>query len=196
MGTRNLTAVWLDGRYRIAQYGQWDGYPSGQGRTCLNFAREVLTDNHKGRFIRKLRACRFLNDEELDELSAKISSGELKNWPEVYPELSRDTAAEILRMVYESENGLKLRNSIDFAADSVFCEWAYVIDLDRGTFEVYKGFNETPLEPGDRFYGLETEAPKRAGPSTTYYPVREVAEYELSSLPTFEELAALEEHGC
>ena len=27
MGTRNLTAVYLDGEYKIAQYGQWDGLP-------------------------------------------------------------------------------------------------------------------------------------------------------------------------
>ena len=31
MGTRNLTAVYLDGQYKVAQYGQWDGYPEGQG---------------------------------------------------------------------------------------------------------------------------------------------------------------------
>ena len=28
MGTRNLTCVFKDGEYKVAQYGQWDGYPS------------------------------------------------------------------------------------------------------------------------------------------------------------------------
>lgn len=37
MGTRNLTAVYLDGQYKVAQYGQWDGYPEGQGITVLTF---------------------------------------------------------------------------------------------------------------------------------------------------------------
>jgi len=27
MGTRNLTCVMKDGQYKVAQYGQWDGYP-------------------------------------------------------------------------------------------------------------------------------------------------------------------------
>lgn len=27
MGTRHLTAVVIDGDYKVAQYGQWDGYP-------------------------------------------------------------------------------------------------------------------------------------------------------------------------
>ena len=37
MGTRNLTCVVLDGKYVVSSYGQWDGYPSGQGKTILNF---------------------------------------------------------------------------------------------------------------------------------------------------------------
>ena len=42
MGTRNLTAVYLDGQYKVAQYGQWDGYPEGQGITALTFLRDKM----------------------------------------------------------------------------------------------------------------------------------------------------------
>ena len=45
MGTRNLTAVMIDGEYKVAQYGQWDGYPSGQGLTCLHFLRETMDED-------------------------------------------------------------------------------------------------------------------------------------------------------
>jgi hypothetical protein len=37
MGTRNLVAVQIDGQYKIAQYGQWDGYHSGKGLEVLEF---------------------------------------------------------------------------------------------------------------------------------------------------------------
>ena len=39
MGTRNLTKV-IDknGVTKVAQYGQWDGYPSGQGVNALHHA--------------------------------------------------------------------------------------------------------------------------------------------------------------
>ena len=35
-----------------------------------------------------------------------------------------------------------------FLADSLFCEWAYVINLDNSQFEVYRGFNQDPMAPG------------------------------------------------
>lgn len=37
MGTRNLTVVINNGKPCIAQYGQWDGYPQGQGYTIFDF---------------------------------------------------------------------------------------------------------------------------------------------------------------
>lgn len=45
-----------------------------------------------------------------------------------------------------------LVNSEEFAADSLFCEWAYVIDLDKNTFEVYQGFNKKPIDKTERFF--------------------------------------------
>ena len=42
MGTRNLTKV-IDknGVIKVAQYGQWDGYPAGQGVTALYHAHNA-----------------------------------------------------------------------------------------------------------------------------------------------------------
>lgn len=57
MGTRHLTAVFVDGEYKVAQYGQWDGYPEGQGLTCLEFARSVLANKtDRAAFAEKVRA--------------------------------------------------------------------------------------------------------------------------------------------
>jgi len=55
MGTRNLTMVISGGETKIAQYGQWDGYPRGQGKTCLEF----LKANNLDKFKEKLKLLRW-----------------------------------------------------------------------------------------------------------------------------------------
>lgn len=186
MGTRNLTAVYVDGVYKIAQYGQWDGYPEGEGMTCLNFAKKVLT-NKIGReaFAEKVRACSWITDEEVARRNALIRSGQVKNWQQVWPELSRDTCSDILELVAESENGLMLQNDIEFAADSLFCEWAWVIDLDAGTFEGYRGFNQSrELTEEDRFYFL------REKEENGYMAITLAAKWSLDELPEKDDFLA------
>ena len=49
MTTRSLTAVKVDGEYKIAQYGHYDGYPLGQGIYVLKF---LLEDMKKDKFLK------------------------------------------------------------------------------------------------------------------------------------------------
>lgn len=189
MGTRHLVAVKLDGEYKVAQYGQWDGYPSGQGATVLKFLKTWDRPTFEG----KLRAARFLTEEEVDEINKTIKEKHLQEtWPNRWPELSRDTGAVILSLVSNAEPGLKLRNSIDFAADSLFCEWAYVLDLDANTLEVFEGFNHQPLAQDERFFGATCKDPdeQKRREADGYYPVRRVACYSLDALPTVEQMEA------
>ena len=55
-------------------------------------------------------------------------------------------------------------NCPSFLSDSLFCEWAYIINLDDEVFEVYRGFNKNPNAPGryaskqcdsEKYYGVE-----------------------------------------
>lgn len=177
MGTRHLIAVQLDGQYRIAQYGQWDGYPSGQGETVLRF----LDQMDRPAFEAKLRASRLLSKDELTALSEKFQR-EQTNWQRDYPHLSRDAGADILFMVQGAPDGIELKDSIDFAGDSRMCEYAYVIDLDHNVLDVFKGFNKEPLKEGERF----KDSPR----GNDYYPVRLSKTYSLSELPTVEQMEA------
>lgn len=173
MGTRNLTCVVLNGEYKVAQYGQWDGYPSGQGLTALRFLRDMDRDS----FVAKVAAARWITQEELTAIGA--------SWEETHGHLSRDHGAEILGLVAAADDGIALIKKLDFAADSLFCEWAYVIDLDKNTFEVFEGFNEQALAEGERFAFLNDKAERE------YKPIRHLHTFSLDSLPSEEEFVAI-----
>jgi hypothetical protein len=191
MGTRNLIAVYKDGEYKVAQYGQWDGYPSGQGVSILDYLKEYGTNRIKT----KLNKVRWITDDEykkqwlefghdIDSSDGFVSCDLADKFDKKYPELSRDTGADILSLIAETDDVLKIRNSIDFAGDSLFCEWAYVIDFDKNTFEVYEGFNQKPIDVSERFYDYyDKDQDHRA---EQYYPVTLKATFDLNNLPSKE----------
>lgn len=47
----------------------------------------------------------------------------------------------------------------DFLMDSLFCEWAYIINLDENVIEFYRGFNKDPESKGRYvFQGIDPNA--------------------------------------
>lgn len=183
MGTRGLTAVIYKGEVKVAQYGQWDHYPSGSGLTILEFLRKYKAD----KFKRRLDCTRFFkpdDEKKLDKFLKSIGSKDgwmnmeqAEKYKQAFPYLTRDNGSKILEMIYKSEGEVVLHESMDFVNDSLFCEWAYVIDYDKNTFEVYEGFNKRKLGKKQRFY---SETVNEGG----YYPVRCIKTYSLSDLPT------------
>lgn len=193
MGTRNLTMVISEGKTRIAQYGQWDGYPEGQGLTALLFLLETNLEHFKSQLLK----CRFINAYKQREINKFMKSiGCEKGWMnmeqsakyhEKYPLLTRDNGAEILKLIDQATGRVFwIHDSSDFAGDSLFCEWAYVIDFDKKTFEIYQGFNHNPLPETERFYPLTEQALKDREGREAYYPVRHLKTYYLDELPTKE----------
>lgn len=169
MGTRHLIAAQVNGEYKLAQYGQWDGYPSGQGVKVLDFLK---SKRNQTKLKKNLVDCTYIPEDELEA-----------NWDSIlteHPHISRDTGASILE--YVAADSRKLRNSIEFAADGLFCEYAYVIDFDKNTLEIFQGFNKEPLDESERFASLPRE-PTDAGGSK-YYGVKHVKTYDLTKLPT------------
>lgn len=131
MGTRHLVEVKLDGEIKVAQYGQWDGYLSGQGLTIAQFLQSGYDTKS---FAVALSGCRFTAGA--DESMYDWLNEDGREWQKIVPHLSRDTGAKILWCVYGSHRGLILKDSRDFKKDSVMCEYHYLIDLDKNTVTI------------------------------------------------------------
>jgi len=183
MGTRHLTIVISGGKTRVAQYGQWDGYPDGQGQTALTF----LKTNPLGVFKTQLEKCRFATDADREEMNAYLKSlGSDNGWitmeqgrkfDQKWPYLSRDHGAKILDCIMRAEDEVLIEDQTDFAADSLMCEWVWVIDLDKNTFECFQGFNKTELDPSERFFYLTEKSEGK------YKPVKFVKSWPIDDLP-------------
>jgi hypothetical protein len=201
MGTRNLICVVKDGKFKVAQYAQFDGYPAGQGVVALEFLRTADLD----KFAAQVDKCYFGTDAEVEAAYSKYSNkdgwmtmeqAELMKASE-HGHLSRDTGAGILTVIQESKkDSLMLKDSSSFAADSLFCEWAYIVDLDSKVLEVYQGFNKTHVPEGQRFAYLNEKCEKD---NAEYYPIKLLAVFPLDALPEHQEfvdvLEALEGQG-
>jgi len=195
MGTRHLICVVKNGEYKVAQYGQWDGQPSGQGVDILDFLRN---DIDRVKFENQIDTLSFAIEEELEQMwieagkdpNEKLIPMEISSkFKELYPENSKDTGSGILQLIQDSNRQLILTDNLNFANDSLSCRWGYVIDLDKNTFEVYEGANRSPLNENERFYFLQEKLKPIAILDTTYYPVKYVVGFDLDKLPTEKEFS-------
>ncbi len=193
MGTRNLTCVIKDNEFKVAQYCQWDGYPSGQGATALNF----LKGWNREQFETNLAKCAFIDNDTVQKLWAECGAGDASGWVSLevsevfkkeYPHLHRDCGADVLQMIQQAEDGLQLNDQHTFAADGLFCEWVYVIDLDRDVLDVYAGF----VKEGD---GVDHGAfadlkPAEHSSDVEYGIVARIASFPFGDLPSEEDFVA------
>jgi hypothetical protein len=139
MGTRGLTKVIYEGDIKVAQYGQWDHYPSGQGVAILSFLRgegnlELLKNGIKN--------IKNISDETLDKYVNEFSDNDngmmtmeqAESFKDKYPSLSRDTGGEILSVIANATTDVPLVLDPEFENDDLFCEGVYTVDLDQSMF--------------------------------------------------------------
>jgi hypothetical protein len=121
MGTRYLICIYHNGRFVVAQYGHANGEPDSIGVEVLEF----LTEENVALLRQKIHLVVPIEPEEPDY---------------------DNRGKRILDDIVDAEDG-KIEHvfKLGFASDGLFCEFAYVVDLDASTLEVYRGQCKGPL---------------------------------------------------
>jgi hypothetical protein len=178
MGTRGLWGFVIDGQEKLA-YNHSDSYPDGLG------ARLVKTV--KNRLRRKVGLKGFkVEARSLQMIDGKTPpSSEEQNRLSSFADLSVSTQSlgDWYCLLRHTQGDLNLTlnagvmvDGRNFAQDSLFCEWGYVIDLDKKKFEVYRGFQESAHTAG-RFHSRPRYEDGK------YYPIALVASFPLNRIP-------------
>lgn len=139
MGTRNLTKVVdTDGITRVAQYGQWDGYPEYTGKRILEFISEYKMID---KIEQSLVKARFATQTELDELikpyvdeNGMMTFEQGAEYSVMFPSLTRDTGCDILKVLVYSNAYVPLQDESDFENDDLFCEGVYELNYQTREF--------------------------------------------------------------
>jgi hypothetical protein len=191
MGTRGFLGFVVGGELKMT-YNHWDSYPESLGVTMLTWATLNRDGaNLKPEVVEQIRALRLVNEDTPPTGADREALGEF------FEQLAGHTEVgwyELLRAT-QGEPEMTLRAGVmidnhEFALDSLFCEWGYLVDVDAGCFEVYRGFATSPPEHG-RWAGKDA-TPDSSG----YYPVERVWAFGLAEAPTPEEFVKhLEDEG-
>ena len=174
MGTRGCYGFVVNGEEKLA-YNHFDSYPSCLGDNMITFLRETPLDE-----VREIAERIVLVEEQSEPTDDQITTCNTLGFTDL--KVSTQSATDwycLLRQIqgelnpYKDEQFVWMIDSHEFLTCSLFCEWAYIINLDTGKLEVYRGFNKNPdamgryakfKGDGKEFYGvaLMTEIPLAA----------------------------------
>lgn len=193
MGTRGAL-VYVTGDRELIQYNHFDSYPSALGfkvgefiQSMLGGELEQLAGLSEG-YIEKVReliqALEVVNqsDTPTPEQAAKhrefaqaVSTGD--DWYAILRDCQGDPEATL-------RAGIIATAEPSWLADSLFCEWAYVMDFNEKKVEVYEGFNRG--RPEGRYRHLHADG------GSEYTPVSLVASFSFHEVNLPDKIAAVE----
>jgi hypothetical protein len=148
-----MIGVKMNDNWVVGQYGQWDGYPEGQGYAVLDFLRNF----NEEKFRENLAKCVFIDKKRIRECYVECGDSPDNNsgfiefkvaqaFAKKFPNLSRDTGAGILNYIANSASDkIELWDEHEFMDDS-WCEFAYVLDMDTRTLTCYCGKDKVYAE--------------------------------------------------
>ena len=143
MGTRGGVGFRINGVDKVT-YNHYDSYPECLGKNVLEFLKSCDLDELKGK-VEKIELLKGIDvptpeliekAKEMGIIDLGVSNQSLDDLYCVMRGAQGDLNAY-------SELGYMVDGS-DFLIDSLFCEYAYIVNFDDNVLECYKGFNHDP----------------------------------------------------
>ena len=132
MGTRGAIGFRSNGVDKVT-YNHYDSYPTGLGF-------DLMKELNKAKMCVKAMRRRF---EQIEMWNGKCDFTE---------------GGALLKYL----ETLKMDKSNNFMEDSLWCEWAYVVNLDDEVLEIYEGANKDKDALG-RYASLQTKSNQESG---------------------------------
>jgi hypothetical protein len=190
MGTRGLLGVTIDGEKKWT-YNHYDSYPDGLGDDVVRFIQHTL-GNPQMEHLNWKKFKDNIKKVKMVEEGSKPSQKEIWRYKRsMFCDLNVSNQSEedwycLLRHA-QGITGLEqiflgnlehMIESQEFMNDSLWCEYAYVIDLDTSHLEVYEGFQKTEgnMETVTRPDGSTFETQK-------YDPCKLVKSFPVAQIP-------------
>ncbi|MDU1912528.1 hypothetical protein [Fusobacterium sp.] len=184
MGTRGLFGLRKNNKDKTT-YNHFDSYPSYLGEEMVEYVK-----NHSKEEMTALYDKLIMVDEEFN--TSQFTEEQKERYKEFMKKndffshtLDGAKTAENISMycflhefqgrLYKYDEYPEIDLMIDnhnFIKNSLFCEWAYIINLDTNKLEVWEGFQEKPQE--NNRYGIEKD--------NGFYPCALVKEIDIEKI--------------
>lgn len=179
MGTRGCYGFRKNGVDKLT-YNHWDSYPDCLGETMAEFCKTTSIDEMNEIFDRIVlvdensRPTKAQIVECIEYYNGDVSEQKVEDWYCLLREAQGNPNVYKRGLRYMNDNG-------NFIKDSLFCEFAYIINLDTNCLEFWVGFQKEPCE--NNRYGTETHDDMGG-----YYPCKMVSYYPLDAKQTVQEI--------
>ena len=182
MSTRGIYGFQIDGELKIT-CSPHDSYPEGTGQVLLDAVRDLRMECGDDGLAATIRALRCvppdfrIQDSDIRRANSLLPPGQLRadRLPIGGAATIQDLFPAFSGRIKDAINFGIVPDCLSFAADGLFCEWGYVVDLDAMIFEVYVGFLEERHSRG-RFAALDRAQDQ-------YAPIAGLVAWPIDSIP-------------
>jgi len=141
-------------------YSRPSGYPTRLGIKIIKFIKDTPDGKLKelAKNLRVIDRAEPITTKDVREYSkyCQVLVSGYMSWYSLLLDAREDLSAPAVE------------NSGDFLIDSLYCEWAYIVNIDTGKLEVYRGSNQEPSTKHGRYANIKGDS--------GYYGVRLIKE--------------------